>query len=195
MIVALFIVAGMGVLGWHVLRQMEPSQRIARSGGRLRIRNTMPGLKTTDPAQPRKHPPWSTKPMARPSRSSRRHHGKRPVCRIIRPHPTPPPSLPNCCANAAARRLSGEAPAAAPAARQLLATRCRPGAQRRLPFWRWPRRFGWRAGHAPTMADRLSPVRLSAARAGQVGSMDMLLLQSAMIDCAMNVRVDSSVQA
>ncbi|RXD40767.1 type IV secretion system protein VirB10, partial [Xanthomonas perforans] len=47
--------------------------------------------------------------------------------------------------------------------------------------------------HAPTMADRLSPVRLSAARAGQVGSMDMLLLQSAMIDCAMNVRVDSSV--
>ncbi|WP_068855885.1 type IV secretion system protein VirB10, partial [Xanthomonas graminis] len=46
---------------------------------------------------------------------------------------------------------------------------------------------------APTMADRLSPVRLSAARAGQVGSMNMLLLQSAMIDCAMNVRVDSSV--
>lgn len=44
-----------------------------------------------------------------------------------------------------------------------------------------------------TMADRLSPARLSAAQAGQTGSMDMLLLQSAMIDCALNTRVDSTV--
>lgn len=46
---------------------------------------------------------------------------------------------------------------------------------------------------AESMADRLSPLRLAAARAGQVGSMDMLLLQSAMIDCALNTRVDSTV--
>jgi len=43
-----------------------------------------------------------------------------------------------------------------------------------------------------SIVDRLAPVRLSAASAGQIGSMDMLLLQSAMIDCALNTRVDST---
>jgi len=44
-----------------------------------------------------------------------------------------------------------------------------------------------------SIADRLSPVRLSSATAGHVGSMDLLLLQSAMIDCALNTRIDSTV--
>jgi len=43
-----------------------------------------------------------------------------------------------------------------------------------------------------SIVDRLAPVRLSAASAGQIGSMDLLLLQSAMIDCALNTRVDST---
>jgi len=46
----------------------------------------------------------------------------------------------------------------------------------------------------PSMADRLSPVRLSAAAAGHIGSMDLLLLQSAMIDCVLNTRIDSTTQ-
>jgi len=45
---------------------------------------------------------------------------------------------------------------------------------------------------ASSLVDRLAPVRLSAASAGHVGSMDLLLLQSAMIDCALNTRVDST---
>lgn len=44
-----------------------------------------------------------------------------------------------------------------------------------------------------TMDDMLSPVRLHAASAGQVGRQDFLLLQGAMIPCVMVTRIDSGL--
>jgi len=46
---------------------------------------------------------------------------------------------------------------------------------------------------APPLNERLSPVHLNAVSAQQIGSMDLLLLQTALIDCALNTRIDSTV--
>ncbi|MBZ2415042.1 type IV secretion system protein VirB10 [Xanthomonas perforans] len=196
-IVALFIVAGMGVLGWHVLRQMEAeskeSPEVAEDSA---IRNTMPGLKTTDPAPAQKAPSLEHEAdgAAEPIKPETTT-ASAPSAGSSGPTQPPPPSPAQLLRERRLRGgLSGEATGSIaggqaasgdPAADQAHSAAYPSGGG-----------LGGSAGepaHAPTMADRLSPVRLSAARAGQVGSMDMLLLQSAMIDCAMNVRVDSSV--
>jgi len=45
----------------------------------------------------------------------------------------------------------------------------------------------------PSLNERLSPVHLNAVSAQQIGSMDLLLLQTTMIDCVLNTRIDSTV--
>jgi len=46
---------------------------------------------------------------------------------------------------------------------------------------------------SPSLNERLSPVHLNAVSAQQIGSMDLLLLQTTMIDCVLNTRIDSTV--
>lgn len=186
-IVVLFILGGMGVLGWHMLRQMgTESEEPAEVAEDSTIRNTMPGLKTTDPSPAQAAPtvvPEGDGP-AEPIKPEETTANTTPAG-STGPATPPPPSPAQLLRE---RRLRGGLTGEASGSAGVQAATGDPATDQA--------RMGGTPGEparAPTMADRLSPVRLSAARAGQVGSMNLLLLQSAMIDCAMNVRVDSTV--
>lgn len=192
LLVVLFAIGGVSYLGWHAWQRMQAEpEESAPPEEDTAIRNTMPGWKAAEPtpvaAAPAVVPESSTavdpiKPEATGQAGTAGSAGST----------TPPPPSPAQLLRE--RRLKSTLAAQETASTAAAATGDPSTDQARMA--------GYSAGALgnaqgertqPSMADRLSPVRLASTRAGQVGSMDLLLMQSAMIDCAMNVRVDSSV--
>jgi len=146
------------------------------------IRNQMPGLKQTDiPAPPPIVP--EVRPEAKPIQPPPSH----PRNRSGEPVKTPAQLLRE---RRLASELSGDA--------GMVSTRATlgdsiDGASSMDADYAFTDTTQRQGRSNDSITDRLSPVRLSSASAGHVGSMDLLLLQSAMIDCALNTRIDSTI--
>lgn len=192
-LVVVLVIGGMGALAYHTIGRKEAEAAAAKvkPADDAEIRNAMPGLKS--PEEPVSAPAPATVPPITPEEV-----------------PTEPQADPAPAAGGTGASSAGGPPPPSPAEllrKRRLESSLRSGtaSSDTAPATGDPavdraRQAGDLSpggslgdGSAPSMADRLSPVRLSSAKAGNVGSMDLLLLQSAMIDCAMNVRIDSTV--
>lgn len=189
LLVIVFVLGLLGLVAYKILTREPPAENSAAATMEAGIRNQMPGLRHTETPAPAPAPP--------------------PIVPEVEPQPIQPTAQPAANRNASGepvkspaqilreRRLSSElAGESSSTAGGGDAAQAAPGHSASGQ----PQNYGGllaaqpgQGQQAESMADRLSPVRLAAAQAGQVGSMDMLLLQSAMIDCALNTRVDSTV--
>jgi len=189
LIVVLALLVLMGVLAYKLLTRDAPAEDSASAQLDTGVRNQMPGLRRTETPPP---PPIVPEIRSEPA--------------AIRPATQPVPVRQQAAAGAPVktaaqllreRRLLSELSDGnmrnntATDAQATTGVSAQDSLQERLQ--------SLAAHNAPpesprstSMADQLSPVRLAAASAGQIGSMDLLLLQSAMIDCALNTRVDST---